>query len=140
LRAWINACAGFPLFLFLLDADMDATDDDDIIATRTLDVDGKPRFHMRIYRPQPEDGGNYWRCRYVVDGPLTRHASSQCGIDAMQALLLTIYILATEADVSEENVMKRLSWGGQSQHFGIPSGAADPGMAELLKLSQEPST
>ncbi|NGM20549.1 hypothetical protein G3576_11025 [Roseomonas stagni] len=56
---------------------------DDVIATRTLDVDGKPRFHLSIYRPVPEDNGAYWRCRYMIDGPMTRHVGSACALDAM---------------------------------------------------------
>ena len=103
------------------------------IVSRTLDVDGKPCFHLRIFQPYLEDGGNYWRCRYEVDGPLTRHVGSFCGIDGMQALLLVIYILGTEADVSEENLTKRLSWNGQSEHFGFPTHTADPDFVRLPK-------
>lgn len=112
---------------------MSQTDEDTVIVSRTLDVDGEPRFRLLIHRPVPEDGGSYWRCRYEVDGPLTRHVGSFCGIDGMQALLLVIYILGTEADVSEENLTKRLSWNGQSEHFGFPSSAADPDFVRLPK-------
>lgn len=96
------------------------------IATRTLHVNGKPRFHLRVFRPTPEDGGRIWRCCYEVDGPLTRHVGSQCGVDAMQALLNTIYVLSAEAVASQENLEKRLTWDGQSEHFGLPSHDADP--------------
>lgn len=111
--------------------------DDEVIVSRSLDFEGKPRFHLRIYKPLPEDGGQYWRCRYVVDGPLTRHSGSQCGIDGMQALLHVIYILGVEAELSEENFTKRLSWDGQSKHFGFPPGDADPGRAEVIRLAQQ---
>lgn len=112
---------------------MSQSDADDVIVSRTLDVDGEPRFRLRVFRPVPEDDGSYWRCRYEVDGPLTRHVGSLCGGDSMQALLNVIYILGTEADVSEENLTKRLSWDGQSEHFGFPSINADPVVARLPK-------
>jgi len=110
---------------------------DDVFATRTLEVDGVPCFHLRVFKPMPEDDGAYWRCRYVIEGPLTRHSGSQCGIDGMQALLHAIYILGVEAELSEENLTGRLSWDGQSKHFGFPPGDADPGRAEVIRLAQQ---
>lgn len=107
---------------------------DDVIATRTLDVDGKPRFHLSIYRPVPEDNGAYWRCRYMIDGPMTRHVGSACALDAMQALLYVIYALGTEAEVSQENLAGLLTFRGQSAHFGFPPLSADPGQAEMRRL------
>lgn len=110
---------------------------DDLFAMRTLEVDGVPCFHLRLFKPSPEDGGAYWRCRYTIDGPLTRHGGSQCGIDGMQALLHAVYILGVEAELSAENVAGRLAWDGQSKHFGFPSGDADPGRAELIRLARQ---
>jgi hypothetical protein len=102
------------------------SDADAPIATRTLDVDGRPAFRLRVFRPVPEDDGRTWRCAYEVDGPLTRHAGSQCGVDAMQALLNVLYILSVETEMAEENLAKRLTWDGQSAHFGFPPPEADP--------------
>jgi len=96
------------------------------IAIRTLDVDRKPLFHLRVFRPLPEDGGRTWRCCYEVDGPETRHVSSQCGVDSMQALLNVLYILSVETEMAEENLAKRLTWDGQAKHFGFPPPEADP--------------
>jgi hypothetical protein len=96
------------------------------IAMRTLDVDGQPRFHLTVFRPVPEDEGRTWRCDYLVDGPKTRHCGSQCGVDGMQALLNTLYVLSVEAKMSQENLEGRLAWDGQSLHFGLPSPEADP--------------
>jgi hypothetical protein len=96
------------------------------IARRTLEVDGRPRFHLNVFRPVPEDGGSTWRCDYLVDGPQTRHLGSQYGVDAMQALLNAIYVLSVEAKMSQENQEGRLTWDGQSVHFGLPSPEADP--------------
>jgi hypothetical protein len=102
------------------------SEDNRPIAVRTLDVDGRPAFHLRVFRPVPEDGGTTWRCRYEIDGPETRHASSQCGADSMQALLNVLYVLAVETEVADENRAKRLTWDGQSKHFGFPPPEADP--------------
>jgi hypothetical protein len=98
----------------------------EVIATRTLDVNGKPAFHLRIGRPVLEADGETWRCDYAVEGPNTNHRSSFCGVDAVQALLNVIYVLSVEAEMSEENLSERLSWGGQRKHFGLPSPEADP--------------
>ncbi|QYU67185.1 hypothetical protein J4558_19855 [Leptolyngbya sp. 15MV] len=94
--------------------------------SRTLDVDGNPAFHLRVFRPEPQDGGRTWRCLYEVEGPATRHVGSQCGVDGMQALLNSLYILSVEVEMSEEHPAKRLSWDGQSSHFGLPPPEADP--------------
>lgn len=107
---------------------------DDAIATRTLEVDGVPCFHLRVFKPEPEDGGAHWRCRYLIDGPMTRHAGSACAPDAMQALLHVIHALGTEAEVSQENQAGLLTFRGQSAHFGFPPLSADPGQAELRRL------
>lgn len=97
-----------------------------VLASRTLDVDGRPAFHLRVASPAVEPDGETWRCEYEVDGPLTRHRGSMAGVDAMQALLNALYILSVEAETSEENRTGRLTWGGQSAHFGLPAPEADP--------------
>ncbi|WP_146422654.1 DUF6968 family protein [Humitalea rosea] len=98
----------------------------EVIATRTLDVNGEPAFHLRIGRPVLEADGETWRCDYSVEGPSTNHRSSFCGVDAVQALLNVIYVMSVEAEMSEENLSGRLTWGGQRGHFGLPAPEADP--------------
>lgn len=97
-----------------------------IIASRLLDVDGKPAFAMRIAQPYLEADGVTWRCEYDVSGPMTRHSNSFGGVDAVQALLNALYALSVEAEMSEENQTGRLTWGGQKAHFGLPTPEADP--------------
>lgn len=106
---------------------------DDVFATRTLEVDGVPCFHLRVFKPFPEDGGAYWRCAYAVSGPLTQYVGSACAEDGMQALLFAIYMLREEAHNSAEHEAGRLAWSGQSEHFGLPSIDNDPGIIELRK-------
>ncbi len=101
-----------------------------IIASRTLDVDGKPAFTMNIAQPYLEPDGVTWRCEYEVSGPMTKHSTSFGGVDAVQALLNALYALSVEAEMSEENQLGRLSWGGQKAHFGLPSPEADPERSE----------
>ena len=98
----------------------------EVIATRTLDVNGEPAFYLHIGRPVLEADGVTWRCDYAVEGPSTNHQSSFFGVDAVQALLNVIYIMSVEAEMSEENLSGRLTWGGQREHFGLPAPEADP--------------
>ena len=91
----------------------------DILASRVLEVDGAPIFHLRLGRPVPEDDGQTWRCPYEIEGPLTKHRSSFCGIDPMQALLHAVRCLSLHAETSEENEAGRLTWLGEKGDFGF---------------------
>lgn len=92
----------------------------DVIASRILEVDGVPDFHIRIGRPKPALEGDCWFCPYEIAGPLTNRKGRFGGEDALQALVLALNVLAVELEVSEENVQGKLSWLG-SQDFGLPS-------------------
>jgi hypothetical protein len=92
----------------------------DVIASRILEVDGEPKFHVRIGRPKPAPEGDCWFCPYEIAGPLTNRKGRFGGEDGMQALVLTLNILSVEIEISEENAQGRLSWLG-SKEFGLPS-------------------
>jgi hypothetical protein len=47
----------------------------DIIASRVMEVDGKPQFHVRIGRPKLAPEGRSWFCAYEIVGPLIPTAS-----------------------------------------------------------------
>jgi hypothetical protein len=97
-----------------------------IIASRVLEVDGTPNFNIHVAQPYLEADGVTWRCEYEISGPMTKHINSFGGVDAVQALLNALYALSVEAEMSEENQRGKLSWGGQSGHFGFPAPEADP--------------
>lgn len=104
----------------------------EVFIQRTLDVDSKSVFNIIIRKPTLEADSSTWRCEYEIDGPLTQHKGSLAGMDAVQALLNVLYVLSVETSMAEENLLGRLSWGGQSRHFGFPSPEADP---ERLDIS-----
>lgn len=97
-----------------------------IIASRILEVDGRPDFRIDIAQPYLEPDGVNWRCDYEINGPATKHKGSFGGVDAVQALLNVVYALSVEAEMSEEHQTGKLSWGGQQAHFGFPAPEADP--------------
>lgn len=97
-----------------------------IIASRILEVDGRPDFRIDIAQPYQEPDGVNWRCDYEINGPATKYKGSFGGVDAVQALLNVVYALSVEAEMSEENQTGKLSWGGQKAHFGFPAPEADP--------------
>ena len=93
----------------------------DAIASRTLEVDGKPALHIRLGRPQLAPDGTCWFCPYEAQGLSIRRRSYGCGADAMQALVLTLYKISVEIETCEYNQQGRLSWSGDFQDFGFPS-------------------
>lgn len=93
----------------------------DIIASRVMEVDGKPEFHVRIGRPKLAPEGDCWFCAYEITGPLTNRKGRFGGEDAMQALVLALYCISVDTEICAENTQGRLSWGGDTKDFGFPS-------------------
>lgn len=96
------------------------------IATRVLEVDGRPGFHIRLGRPYFDAGHNAWACEFEVEGPVTKRRRAMVGNDAVQALLNAIYTASVWVEISAENKAGRLSWDGEEQHFGLPGPDAGP--------------
>lgn len=93
----------------------------DVIASRILEVDGKPQFHVRIGRPALAPEGDCWFCAYEIVGPLTNRKGWFGGEDAMQALVNALYCASVDVEISAENAKGRLSWLGDTKDFGLPS-------------------
>ncbi len=93
----------------------------DVIASRIMEVDGKPQFHVRIGRPKLAPEGNCWFCPYEIQGPLTNRRWYFCGEDATQALVLALYCIYVDLEMCAENLQGRLSWLGDTKDFGFPS-------------------
>jgi hypothetical protein len=96
------------------------------IATRTLDVDGKPSYILRVAEPMPEGDGSIWVCAYEIDRPSGLMRSEIRGADGMQALLHALALLGVYAMNSDENLAGSLTWFDQSAHFGFPPPEAIP--------------
>lgn len=93
----------------------------DVIASRTMEVDGKPQFHVRIGRPTLAPEGDCWFCAYEIVGPLTNRKGRFGCEDAMQALVNALYCASVDVEISAENAQGRLSWLGDMEDFGLPS-------------------
>lgn len=104
----------------------------EVMVTRQLDVDGEPIFLIEIGKPYAEADGT-WFCPYRIQGPTTSFVNRDAGVDGMQALLNVLYVLSAKAETSVENQEGRLTWGGQSEHFGFPSHEADPELREARR-------
>ncbi|WP_139226039.1 DUF6968 family protein [Falsiroseomonas stagni] len=98
-----------------------ADDLTEIIASRVMEVDGKPQFHVRIGRPKLAPEGRSWFCAYEIVGPLTNRRGRFGGEDAMQALVNAIYCISVDVESCAENAQGRLSWFGDFKDFGLPS-------------------
>ncbi|WP_421988464.1 DUF6968 family protein [Roseococcus sp.] len=93
----------------------------DVIASRIMEVDGKPQFHIRIGRPKLAPEGRSWFCAYEITGPLTNRKGRFGGEDAMQALVNALYCISVDVEICAENAQRRLSWLGDTEDFGFPS-------------------
>lgn len=92
----------------------------DVIATRTLELDGEPVIEVRIGRPAPSAEGDCWFCPYEIIGPGMHRRSRFGGEDSMQALVHALYALSVDLETSDENRAGRLSWFGD-RNLGLPS-------------------
>ena len=107
----------------------------DPIASRTLEVDGQPVFHVRLGKPRldnrPGDPGDTWTCEYEVETPSGPHRFYACAEDSLQAMLYALYQIEMSIDISDEHKAGRLTWRGQGEDFGVPMLGACPGIREL---------
>lgn len=69
---------------------------------------------VRIGAPELDESGQNWRCPYEIECGLYRRAWRQHGVDALQALLLSISII----DVELEVLVRKLD--GKLYHFDAP--------------------
>jgi hypothetical protein len=65
----------------------------DVIASRTLVIDGRPDLKVEVLLFRPESSGAYYQCRYQIVGIGDEKIRLAFGIDAFQALQLALRIL-----------------------------------------------
>lgn len=90
----------------------------DVIATRTLALDGKDTITVRIGRPVTEPDGTVF-CYYQVLGVGSGRVRRAGGVDEIQALTLAMKIAAADLYASDEGKAGRITWLGEKD-LGLP--------------------
>jgi len=93
-----------------------------LMATRVLilrDDGAEIAVPIRIENPE-QDSSGAWFCRYEVAWPHGRWSSAGWGVDAVQAVLLTMQKIGTEIYVSEYHKSGRLLWTAPGRGYGFP--------------------
>ncbi len=105
----------------------------EVMVTRVLEVDGELNFLIEVGKPWVENDGARF-CPFRLAGPATRYLGRAGGVDGMQALLNALYTLDVKTETAIENKEGRLTWCGDSAHFGFPSIDQDPITRENRRL------
>ena len=90
------------------------------IATRELDLDGKEKVLIKIGMPQEFPGGGGFFCPYRILGIGRGKVRYGAGVDPVQALELTLNIIATDLYTSQEFKADRLRYLGM-RNLGFPT-------------------
>jgi hypothetical protein len=68
--------------------------------------------------PVAQGGG--WLCRYEIDWPKGRTASSVGGSDAIQSIVAALQNIGIEIYTSDDHRSGHLTWHGSRQGYGFP--------------------
>ena len=82
----------------------------EIIATRTLTLDGKTPAKILIGKPQPMPDGPDWYCPYQTQGVGPGRVFYGAGVDEVQAFIHALSMVGAELYCSDEYRDGRLSW------------------------------
>jgi hypothetical protein len=92
-----------------------------IVASRELTLrsgDGEKTVAIRVFSPTPS--GSDWGCRYEIDWPDRQRAFTIHGLDAMQALILALNMIAAEIYASPYHSSGGLFWETPGAGYGFP--------------------
>jgi hypothetical protein len=92
-----------------------------IIASRTLrlkQTSGYVDVDVSLYAPVSESQS--WSCKYEINWPSGLRSSAGHGIDAIQALVLTLQKIGSELYNSDAHAKKILWWDKPGNGFGFP--------------------
>jgi hypothetical protein len=92
-----------------------------VIGTRMLQVKGKAgavEVRVSLHVPVEDDLG--WGCRYEINWPRKPRIATVWGVDALQAVHLTMQRIASELYMSTYHKRGLLSWPGQGGGYGFP--------------------
>lgn len=96
------------------------------IASREYEVAGYEPLTIMIFAPRFDSGGASWFCDYAISGPLTKHEGTSGGVDAIQALIATIYGLRGYLELTEEHQRGLLALDGFKGFFDLPEARFHP--------------
>ena len=97
-----------------------------VVAVRELDLDDDKKIYITIGTPQEfPEGGNFY-CPYKIDGLGDGSVYYAGGVDAVQALELTLKRIGTDLYTSTEFTNDRLRHlGMRNLGFPVPSSITD---------------
>lgn len=101
-----------------------------LIAERTLKLEtpaGTRGIGIKLYAPVREDGD--WSCTYEIMWPDAAEKRKMYGLDAMQAVNLTLQMLGTTLYASEAHKSGKLYWEKPGGGYGFP---VPPNMRDVL--------
>ena len=94
-----------------------------IIAERTLSCNTKEKsIVIPIRLSSPEQGEYGWRCEYSIGWPDGEYRSAGWGVDAIQALWLTLQKIGAEIYCSAYHEAGQLQWTESGSGYGFPVG------------------
>jgi hypothetical protein len=93
----------------------------ELIATRTLTLDGITPAKVLIGKPQPMPDGPDWYCPYPTQGIGSGRVFYGAGVDEVQALIHALSMVGAELYCSDEYRDGRLIWdAGHDSDLGFP--------------------
>ncbi|WP_439597332.1 DUF6968 family protein [Falsiroseomonas sp.] len=95
------------------------------LLTVRLEVDGMPRGRVALGIPFVEEDRTTWRCRYAITGLSETHRRYCCGVDAVQALILTLDLIPVLLEATEEAKQGLLTRLGEGAPWGFGRGLHD---------------
>jgi len=102
------------------------------IATRTLtwrEGDKDVPVEIRIYEPEKESE-SAWDCRFEIAWPDRLKQTTIYGVDAVQALVLALQMVAVEIYVSDYHKSGNLHFEKPGAGYGFPT---NPSIRDLLE-------
>ena len=93
-----------------------------IIAERTLEYvvqDGQV-FQVPVSLHSPEHNNKDWGCRYTIGWPNGVESQIAYGIDAVQALVLTLQTIGASLYASDYHKSGGLKWAEPNDGYGFP--------------------
>jgi hypothetical protein len=92
-----------------------------VIGTRVLTIrspDADIPVPVRLCAPEYDDG--HWICRYTIGWPEQPRDSFGAGVDALQALHLTMQKIGIDLYASEAHKAGTLMWDKPGDGYGFP--------------------
>jgi hypothetical protein len=91
-----------------------------LIAKRILHLNSfdKPSIEVCLYAPQEQDGAFF--CRYTIGWPNGIVESAGWGVDAIQAILLTLQKIGVDVYMSDAHANGSLIWREPDKGYGFP--------------------